>query len=88
MSGPYQKLIERIRGEITDLEQVIERALRGWSAVQAKSAEQYAYLDSVALNLHSFYQLNQSPGTLGQNIGALLRAVNEKQKFIQHIPAQ
>ncbi len=55
MNTPYQKLVERIRGEISDLEQVIDRALQGWLAIQTASTEQYAYLDSVALNLHSFY---------------------------------
>ena len=55
MNDLYQKLIERIRGEVLDLEQVIERAIQGWSLVQKVPAEQYAYVDSVALNLHSFY---------------------------------
>lgn len=51
----YQALIERIRGEVSDLEQVIERAGRAWSRVQRTPADQYAYIDSVALNLHGFY---------------------------------
>jgi hypothetical protein len=51
----YQSLIERIRGEVLDLEQVIERAKQAWLLVQKAPEEQYAYLDSVALNLHSFY---------------------------------
>lgn len=55
MSRLYQNLVERIRGEVLDLEQVADRALQGWSMVQRAPAEQYAYVDSVALNLHSFY---------------------------------
>ena len=55
MSNLYQNLIERIRGEVSDLEQVTDRAIHGWSIVQKAPAEQYAYVDSVALNLHSFY---------------------------------
>jgi hypothetical protein len=51
----YQNLIERIHGQVTDLEQVVERAGRGWSLARKASAEQDAYVDSVALNLHGFY---------------------------------
>ncbi len=55
MSRPHQWLIERIRGEAADLDQVVERTRRGWSLAHKASVEQYAYVDSVALNLHSFY---------------------------------
>ena len=55
MSELYQKLIERIRGEMTDLEQVITRAEHSWSQLQQDQFESFAYVDSVALNLHSFY---------------------------------
>jgi len=55
VSGPHQWLIERIRGEAADLDQVVERTRRGWSLAHKASVEQYAYVDSVALNLHSFY---------------------------------
>jgi hypothetical protein len=51
----YQSLIGRIHSEVLDLEQVIERAGQAWLFAQEASEEQYAYLDSVALNLHSFY---------------------------------
>jgi hypothetical protein len=54
MSIIYQELAERIRGGVPDLEHVVQRALRAWSQAQASPGEQ-AYLDSVALNLHSFY---------------------------------
>ena len=50
----YQNLVERIRSEVSDLEQVIDRAEQAWSHV-GTATDQYAYLDSVALNLHSFY---------------------------------
>lgn len=55
MRDLYQNLIERIHGQVTDLEQVVERAGRGWSLARKASAEQDAYVDSVALNLHGFY---------------------------------
>jgi hypothetical protein len=51
----YQSLIERIRSEVVDLEQVIARAGQAWALAQTASEEQYVYLDSVALNLHGFY---------------------------------
>jgi DNA-binding transcriptional regulator PaaX len=37
------------------LEQVIDRAGQAWLHVETSPEDQYAYLDSVALNLHSFY---------------------------------
>lgn len=55
MSDLYQKLVERIRSETTDLEQIIDRAEQGWSKLQQELSEQFVYVDSVALNLHSFY---------------------------------
>jgi hypothetical protein len=54
LSAPYQELAERIYGEVSDLGLVVQRALRAWSQAQRVPGEQ-AYLDSVALNLHSFY---------------------------------
>lgn len=55
MKTPYLELVQRIRGEIPDFERVINRALRAWSQVEKKSDEYDVYLDSVALNLQSFY---------------------------------
>ena len=55
MSEPFENLAERIRGEITDLTEVIDRAGQAWQFVQERPPEQYAYVDSVALNLHGFY---------------------------------
>ena len=56
MSGDvYQNLNQRIRSEVSDLEQVIHRARQSWFRVQQASAEQYAFVDSVALSLHGFY---------------------------------
>ena len=38
-----------------DIERVVQRALRAWPKAQKASEEQDVYLDSVALNIHSFY---------------------------------
>jgi hypothetical protein len=54
MNAACQELAERIRGEVPDLERLVERALQAWSHVQ-RAPEEQAYLDSVALNLHGFY---------------------------------
>ncbi len=53
--GLYKSLIQRIRSEISDLEQVIDRAQQAWERIQEGSVEEYAFVDSVALNLHGFY---------------------------------
>lgn len=54
MNALYSELAERIRGEIPDLERVVRRALAAWAQVE-RMPDEGAYLDSVALNLHSFY---------------------------------
>lgn len=55
MNVLYQELVARIRGEVSDLERVVERALQAWDHTQEPSEAQQAYLDSVALNLHALY---------------------------------
>jgi hypothetical protein len=55
MNNPFQHLIDRIRGEIGDLDRVVQRANQNWPLAQQESDEQTVYTDSVALNLHSFY---------------------------------
>jgi hypothetical protein len=54
MSSPYQELAERIRGEVLDLDRIVQRIELAWEQAQRQPTEQ-AYLDSVALNLHGFY---------------------------------
>ena len=54
MNAVYRELAERIRGEVPDLEHVIQRALASW-AQAGRMPDESAYLDSVALNLHGFY---------------------------------
>jgi hypothetical protein len=49
------EIAERIRGELDDLETTVHRAQGSWLVVQRHTVEQDVYLDSVALNLHSFY---------------------------------
>jgi hypothetical protein len=53
--NPFQTLIDRIRGEVVDLDQVVRRASEVWPLAQPVSDEQAIYIDSVALNLHSLY---------------------------------
>jgi hypothetical protein len=54
MIARYLELAERIRGEAPELERVTGRAVAAWAQVERMPQED-AYLDSVALNLHSFY---------------------------------
>ncbi len=53
MNSHLPQLADRIRGELTELEQVQQRIESGWQRVQ-RTNDDY-YLDSVALNLHGFY---------------------------------
>ncbi|MEW5870085.1 MAG: antitoxin [Chloroflexota bacterium] len=55
MKRVYIELAERIRGEITDLNDVVDKIGRMWSQVKRFPEDADPYLDSVALNLHSFY---------------------------------
>ena len=55
MKKPYEVLVERIRGEVSDLENVVKRASMAWTQCKKLSNEQAVYLDSVALNLHGIY---------------------------------
>ena len=54
MTNVFEELCERIRGEVPELERAVDRALRAWVQAQRTPGE-YAYLDSVALNLHACY---------------------------------
>lgn len=54
MTGRYLELADRIRGEVPELKRVMDRAVVSWAQVKEMPQED-AYLDSVALNLHSFY---------------------------------
>ena len=55
MTSLYIELAHRFRGEAEDLDKTVERALRVWYQVNSAAVDQDVYLDSVALNLHSFY---------------------------------
>lgn len=53
MSESLQRLEKRIQAELMELEIVVERVESGW--LRAKTSGDDLYIDSVALNLHSFY---------------------------------
>jgi hypothetical protein len=55
VSRPLQEIAQRIRGEVDDLDKITRRVQRSWLIAQRETKEQDIYLDSVALNLHSFY---------------------------------
>jgi len=52
----HRELVERIRAELRELDQIASRAQKAWNQTrQVNSDERAVYLDSVALNLHGFY---------------------------------
>jgi hypothetical protein len=53
MNGRYLTLAGRIRRDLQDLEQVVQRCQMIWEQYIASSNDQL--LDAIALNLHSFY---------------------------------
>jgi hypothetical protein len=55
MIPALEQLARRIRDELNDLDRAVLRVGRAWKATKAGAGEQDLYLDSVALNLHSFY---------------------------------
>ena len=55
MKKIYEELVERIRGEASDLDRLVKRALMAWNQCKKISDQQEVYIDSVALNLHGFY---------------------------------
>ena len=54
MTNVFEELCERIRGEVPELGRAVDRARQGWVHAQ-QTPDEFAYLDSVALNLHAFY---------------------------------
>lgn len=55
MIARYQTLARRIQLEIEDLERTQATIQRHWQTARRTTTDQDAYLNSVALNLHSFY---------------------------------
>ena len=55
MSILFEELANRIRSEIPDLDRIVQKIQQAWSHARRASEEQDFYVDSVALNLHSFY---------------------------------
>ncbi len=55
MNAAWRELAERIRDEAADLDRTVRRAALAWDQGKIAASGQDFYLDSVALNLHSFY---------------------------------
>jgi hypothetical protein len=54
VNNPYARLSERIHGEVTDLDRIVQRALSAWVRLKSEPEQMDVCLDSVALNLHAF----------------------------------
>lgn len=50
-----QALAQRIRLEVDELERTVAAVSRHWQRAQSSAEDQDAFLNSVALNLHSYY---------------------------------
>jgi hypothetical protein len=71
----WKALAQRIRMEMDELERTVSTIARHWQSAQATKEHRDAFLNSVALNLHSFYNsleralelvaLEMDGGTLG-----------------------
>lgn len=55
MKSVFGELAQRFRDEIEELDRTVERTRRVWDQAKSQTVDQDVYLDSVALNLHSFY---------------------------------
>ena len=55
MMARYRTLAQRIQMEIDEIERTETAILRHWQTARTASVDQDAYLNSVALNLHSWY---------------------------------
>ncbi|HFD39036.1 MAG TPA: antitoxin [Anaerolineae bacterium] len=55
MIARWKALSQRIRLEIDELERTVSAALRHWQRARTADRDQDAFLNSVALNLHGFY---------------------------------
>jgi hypothetical protein len=55
MIAHYQAIIQRIRLEIEEIERTQAAVQRHWRGAKTSSTDQDAFINSVALNLHSFY---------------------------------
>jgi uncharacterized protein YutE (UPF0331/DUF86 family) len=53
MNKKYLTLISRVREELSEVKKAVDRTKTGWERAR-RTGDEY-YLDSVALNLHSFY---------------------------------
>ncbi len=51
----HQVLARRIQVELPELERSVDRAGRAWQAALRAQSDQEMFVDSAALNLHSFY---------------------------------
>jgi hypothetical protein len=92
---PYEDLVERIRGEVSDLDRVVKKTWMAWNQCKKLPNEQGVYLDSVALNLHGFYSgLERIFEVIGKHVDgsipagdlwhrSLLKQMSQEQKDIR-----
>lgn len=55
MTARWTALAQRIRAEVEELERTVSAVARHWQRARRATQDQDAFLNSVALNLHGFY---------------------------------
>lgn len=55
MTAAYAELARRFRAEIEELDRIVKRVMRVWDQANTATVDRDIFIDSVALNLHSFY---------------------------------
>ena len=74
MNSLYIELVERIRGEIPDLDRVVSRVLRSWNEGQRFLDRRDIYLDSVAAVVSRTVGFCRFFGRIGSGWGDLVVA--------------
>ena len=81
MSAELRRLADRIRDELVELTRVLDRVAAGWKRAE-RSGDDY-YLDSVALNLHGFYNGLERIAAVVD--GSIPRGENWHQELLQQM---
>lgn len=61
MNKLYEDLADRIRGEVADVDRLVQRAVSTWLRAKKALQDQDVYLGSVPLNLHGVYSGLERP---------------------------
>jgi hypothetical protein len=88
VKDPLLRLAKRIREECVELDRIVDRVGEGW--LRAQESHDDLYVDSVALNLHGFYNgLERLFELIATNIdGSLPEGANWHQVLLEQMAAE